>query len=142
MATVADMDITSTPAAETTEGMVTAVDTGTDTGTDTAGEDTTAVVITGTIAGTGVAVVIMEAPTGAVRYSASDSAMFDQGRFAMTRTGIRCPATCRHTVRTHTESRLLTEAAEGVRGVSDGWLFPVKERRARSAEQKPDTAGN
>jgi hypothetical protein len=103
MATVADMDIASTPAAEATEGMVTAVDTG----TDTAGEDTTAVVITGTIAGTGVAVVIMEAPTGAVRYSALDSAMFDQGRFAMTRTGIRYRVTCRHTVRTHTESAFI-----------------------------------
>jgi hypothetical protein len=66
------------------------------TGTDTAGEDTTVAIITDMATGIGAVADTTAAHTGAVRYSALDSAMFDHGRFATTRTGIRYRVTRTH----------------------------------------------
>jgi hypothetical protein len=92
MAMEADMGTASTLA---TEAMaVTAI--AADTGMDTAGEDTMAVVITGMGTAIGAVADITAAHTGAVQYSALDSATSRQGRFATTRMGIRYRVTCIH----------------------------------------------
>jgi hypothetical protein len=67
-----------------------------DMGMDTVGEDTTAVVITDMATATGAVADTTAGHTGAVQYSALDSAMFGQGRFAMTRTDIRFRVMCIH----------------------------------------------
>jgi hypothetical protein len=99
IAMAVDMDTTSTLAAEAMAVAALVVDTG----MDTAGEDITAAVITDIIMATGVVAATTAVHTGAVRYSALDSAMFHRGRFATTPTGIRYRATCRHTARTRIE---------------------------------------
>jgi hypothetical protein len=98
-ATAGGMDIASTLAAEAM--VVTAM--AADTGMDTAGEDIPAVVITDMIAATGAVAATTEAHIGAVLYSALDSAIFRDDRFATTRTDIRYRATCPHMTRTGIE---------------------------------------
>jgi hypothetical protein len=93
------MDTASTLAAEAM--VVTAM--AAHTGMDTAGEDIPAVVITDMIAATGAVAATTEAHIGAILYSALDSVIFRDDRFATTRTDIRYRATCPHMTSTGIE---------------------------------------